>query len=333
VLADFETWAANKHYDRDPVTGQYIIGQSASDRSTSEGDWFGSDLSYSVAWRLDNFDDTSKLKPGTSPQLCDAVAHLTGTAAVRAKVLGVWADVFNASANLDTPDADPTLGVPGTMVDYSADIRVLGVPFYSPSGSSDLSVAVALDQSRTDTLAEEVAVIPVLGVPVTLKAGATGTLGFHGAIDNPKGGAAIQRNCADSSAPILIGVHGVFKPFASLDGFASASIDLGIAEGGVKGDVTLLRLELPLDVKIAIGLVPPPNQQGAPQAELDVDTALNLDFSTLDGRISAFLDYPLGSVEKTIASWSGLHFSHNVFDRSSSVPLDYIKIIDKLGAP
>jgi hypothetical protein len=287
---------------------------------------FGSAIHYGVSWQLDNFDATSALDRTATPPptLCDAEAHLAGDASVKAKVLGSWIDVFDASANVDTS---------GTVVNYVADVRVLGVPFYNPSGSSDLTFAVSQSKSTTETLAEVEGVIPVLGVPVTLKAGATGTLAVAVTIDNPGGGRAIVRDCSPGATlPVRMGLHGQFKPSAQLDGFASASIDLGIAEGGIKGDVTLLRLEVPLDLTVAIGLAPTPNQ-GPPQATLDVNASLALQFSTLDGRIAAFLDYPLGSLEWTLASWSGLHYSHDVFDRKSSVPLDYITKIDKLGAP
>jgi hypothetical protein len=337
VMTAFERYVATLGFDRDPTTGKIIVGQSSGDTQTVDGGAFGVALEYGAQWRVDNFDASSAIYGSTPRGLCDSEAHTGGHAKLRAKILGEWNDVFEASGSVDT---NLDAGV------VTADLSILGHSFYSVSGKrSTLAVDLAFEESSTQSLGEARGIIPVLGVPVTLKAGATGTVGVEGGLSGAGAGTtsiAILRHCPTPAEPadtVTLGVHGRFEPFVRIDGYASASVDLGFAEGGIKGELLLARLGLPLDVEIGMTLRQPgPPQQnpgngvpsGPPKLDLYTKTSLNLDFSTMDGHMSAFLETPISSDEFTIVSWQGLHYRHNVFERETHVPMSLLTTITHL---
>jgi hypothetical protein len=326
----FKRWADNLGYDRDPTTGKIVVGQTSGDKSSTSAGGFGVDLEFGVGWLVDNFSaETSIYGDAPSRGLCDTEAHAAGHAALRATVLDVEGELFAASASVDTVKEQGFA---------AADVNILGVPFYNPRANGDLAVAIMFEKSSTSTLAEARAIVPVMGIPVTLKAGASGTVGVKGSLTGPGNGqSAIVRDCLSEQQSITLAVKGTFEPFVSVDGYASASIDLGFIEGGIKGELQLARLGLPLEVNVGVGVfAPPPGQGNVPapatpaDIELFVQTALNLDFSTMDGRIAVFLETPFSSSEATLVSWQGLHYRHNVFDRQSHVPLTFLPVIVKL---
>lgn len=352
VYDAFKAWADELGYDRDPNTGLTVIGQTQQDQQKVESGEFGVQLDYLVGWRLDNYSaDTAiasrdpsnpEYAGETAPRMCNAEAHVRGHAALTAIVLGDSQEVFGANANVDTNHDQ------GRM---KADFRILGVPFYNPPESrGDLTVALTFAKSSTSKLVEVSGVVPIMGVPVTLRAGVSGTVGVTGSLSGPEaaGGApagpAVVRDCINHPDVVAIGVKGTFEPSVSVDGYASASIDLGFIEGGIKGELQLARLGMPLNVDVGIRAksgpngAPGPNGQGpagdgvpvTPDFELYVKTGLDLTFSTMDGRVAMFLDSPFGSTERTLTSWQGLHYRTNVFSRESKVPLEFLTVVDKL---
>ncbi|MBX3184670.1 MAG: hypothetical protein KF915_18720 [Polyangiaceae bacterium] len=91
-----------------------------------------------------------------------------------------------------------------------------------------------------------------------------------------------------------------FEPFAQADVFAQAALELGIARGGVRVNVTLLRLGLPTGAAAEI-------EKGT---EMSLRTGSSLAVRALSGSISAFVEVgicPLcGDREATLFSWRWL---------------------------
>jgi hypothetical protein len=153
---------------------------------------------------------------------------------------------------------------------------------------------------------------PVGPIPVTVSAGATGELGMTMALNG-----TLARKCpnpeidVDSGQPVLdsfetdeFNMQASLEaaPYASVDVFASAKVDVLIASAGVRLDLTLLRLDLPLKMGVQLGFL----RGNRDEIALQVDGTLDLTLRALDGRISVFVDTLFGNlVTETIFRWNG----------------------------
>jgi hypothetical protein len=116
-------------------------------------------------------------------------------------------------------------------------------------------------------------------------------------------------------------------PTAHFDGFAQASIDIGLAEGGVRGELLIVdaearfvaQLALAFDPNNGLGLDFPKN------LKLDVATKLSASADTLEGTIKLYGRIGIcpfcTKAEKTLLAWDGYSYERDFFDQSYGVYL------------
>ncbi len=115
-------------------------------------------------------------------------------------------------------------------------------------------------------------------VPVQLTAGASGTIGY-----------STNLRLSTSELDLATG------PFAEADAYAQAEIQLGVASGGVRGDITLIREELTANVSADFELI-----DGGTRLRGPVAMELTNELTGPNGRIYLFVNYPGVKLCKTI---------------------------------
>ena len=118
---------------------------------------------------------------------------------------------------------------------------------------------------------------------------------------------------------IGLGAEGLFQPTIDINGFTSASFDIGVFEAGIKGELVLLEVGLPFRANVA---VTGRNDVAHPESgiQLTYGTNLGLHFAALDGRVSVFVDYLFDSSEWTLVSWRGLRHDSTLISTSVTFP-------------
>src|SRR5690606_8623572 len=102
-------------------------------------------------------------------------------------------------------------------------------------------------------------------------------------------------------------------PYAGIDGFIEAGIDLLVVEIGIGGTLELVTAELPatfdLSADFLIGIP-------ATQAGLHTNTQVDFFLKLLSGRVYVFADTLWKTYKKTIFKFDGPEFRETLFKRS-----------------
>lgn len=147
-------------------------------------------------------------------------------------------------------------------------------------------------------------------IPVTLEAGSVVSAG----VDLSTTG-IIGDTCSQKNVPPPFSLLATIAPRAKADAFGQAGVDLVAVSAGVRIDLNLLTLGLPLDVGFKTDA-----------SNVVFDTRADLVASALAGSVSLFAEirYVVGSdtYELPVFSWSGVQGNQNLFDYNKSFPLD-----------
>jgi hypothetical protein len=154
------------------------------------------------------------------------------------------------------------------------------------------------------------------------------------------------------------------RPYAYMNAYAAAAIDIWVVSAGVRADLTLIHASLPFVAAFGAGLNYSVIKDVMTQDELDREkltnsdgnkleeanrrpyrltidqftidfkTSLDLELRTLDGKISCFAKVDVGFWDKTfqkkIVSWKGPRFSYSLFDYNPDV---YTKDLKNVQIP
>jgi hypothetical protein len=305
-------WATEIEFQRDPVNGRPISGHVAGDSDSIGNSTFGVAYQYGAEWRLVNLPTSGGL---TSPALCDVGLYAQAGASASGTVFGWEQSLLDAFAKVTNERA-------GDSRTSHEELRlfVLGDEILPPT-SDDRATSLGVEPivfhvAREKTKDQPVAsyTFPVAGVPVTVRAGVAGRIGF--AFD-----ARIE---AGAACPLSTTLTGAITPSASLDVYVSGGAQLAVAEVGLQIDLTLLRIELPLT--LSFGLRPLPDANQTPM--IDARPRLELALTTLSGRLRAYLRFPIGDpLYVTLFSWPGVQLARDtVFAPEWSFPLGKVAL-------
>jgi hypothetical protein len=286
----------------DPSTGRAMIGDRASDVGVFGSSLFGANYSYEAGWQLTNL----------SAGVCHANVHVKGTLAANATLLGTSASVVDFLAQADT--SEPSFG--NVDIAYQTHFRLLGADIYSPV-STDSPAHFDLTVGSTDKSGKlwsvPPIVIPVGPINVNVTGGMSGGVGFDSTL---AGG--LSRNCGNNT--LSASVNGVFTPYAHLDAFAQAALGIpSVLEAGIRGTLTLVRIDLPFTNGIGISW-------DGTGLTLNGSSNLDLKLTSFGGKIAVFLDSLLYSTELSLIEWPGVTTNMNLFNLTFNQPLEIIRL-------
>ena len=292
------------------ATGRVTTSQVRADEESMGGDMFGAAYRYASMWAVSD--------PTPKANVCDATVLAETTVESRAAIVGFDQELFYGHAKL-------------TPSNVSAEVRVLGMSLATvnepiPAGTYDI-VSAHPSWDKKQTLFD--AIFPVFGIPVGISAGVAGHVGMDVDVRATVGAPiSYAQGCSAKLA-----IDGLVTPKAGVDGFATVGIDLLIVRAGIKGALTLLDLELPLDVDLSLTFKAGAN--GSVDYLVSAAASLDLVVETLSGRLSLFAELNLLftslSEEITIVEWTGFRTVQNLMDMhySTVAPLTVINDFNK----
>jgi hypothetical protein len=240
-------------------------------------------------------------------------------------------DVDSLAGHIPVVDAeasgDAFVAIVGSGVD--ASLKVFGQNVYSYSRRVP-EFTYQRDFSLTKSLCATFSYgVVVVSLDVQLCFSGTAGLGLDFAITAKTGSGAAPFDSAtkigDATAKVT--------PSATMNGTASASVNVTIARGGASGTLTLLDLQLPLDADLKWGLV------SGPALAMVANGTWQLDLDSLDGHIDLFADtrsldwckhwgikYPCGFswnrvYAKRLATFTGLKYNQTLLSRQYTATL------------
>ncbi len=160
-------------------------------------------------------------------------------------------------------------------------------------------------------------------VPLKLTAGIAGKAGVELSMDARVNDLA-QSGDEPAACPSVTVGAGV-EPYMQIDGFAQAGINLVVAEAGVRGTLTIIRVSVPFVADLTLeraganddGLTFPQN------VRLVVGTGLSLELNTLSGSIGLYGKIGICPLckkgEVKLVKWDGLTIERNIFRQDYEV--------------
>ncbi len=262
--------------------------------SRSSSDSFGNsnfraDYAYGAGWE---FNTTSMLNTCT-----DFDARVYAYFEANARAFSINREIIYASAEGTATKNE---------VGYSVLLRVLGADVYNVSNTYPTSFSVGPDPDVSRTFFSASGRFLVLGVPIRVSAGVSGTVG----IDTQLSGQFISGCKFNLSSELT--------PYARLDAYASVAVDVVVAAVGVRGDLELVSVELPFTTTMDVYL---DSSGGSTRLMLDLDTLLKSKVSSMDGRLVVFLRILWKTGEEELASFNGTSHTATLLDESRTIPL------------
>ncbi len=254
---------------------------------------------------------------GINADICQIVIEAGGNAKAWASVFLNEVILVDALANVNTltREVDLYAKVISKNIFTPRDLFEpvdIDVPEIEPL---DFSISTDLSTSQRVQVFKTVIVFVV--VPVSVAAGVAGNVGAEFGLD-------VYANPADNNGCPSASIDGRIEPYAGVDGYIEAGIDILIASAGIRGNLNIITASVPftagLGVEVLSLSLDPADYQ------LTVNTALDLEISTLSGSIQGYAS--LGPCpfcltgEFDFVSWPGVTFERNIFDHEYVVNMD-----------
>lgn len=307
----------------DESTGR--IGNPAwrHSRNVSMGNqYFGLDYAYDVGYEVD-----------LSNGVCDAEAFVGGSFDTGLTVFGRSQSLLDVAAIFNSEEETNN----DMLFDLHAD--VLGVPLFDPIVVEGGEPAEVQHWNRTVERSAPVGEISstarfvVVFIPISIEAGAAAEVGFAADLGGWAHGFG-QDECPQFHAT------GTFEPYLAAKGFVEAAINIGIAKAGVRGELTIIHMSVPVRASVGVTTDVQLGAQGeapqlgdleldAAQFDVDVNVDARLRLRTLDGRISAFAQTGFCPIcaraSIDIVNWKGPQYDRTLYREDWRFELDVLR--------
>lgn len=257
------------------------FGQKVADGVQLGNDLFNVKASYDVGWSVADLEPVASQTVG----YCNVDLHSHASAEASARALFAQARLLSLSAAADVGQPSSTSGQTARA---RLHLEVMGETVPDVDVPMDMDAFNVVDRSITyggeggTTLAQASATFVVVVVPVTVTGGMAGRLGAAASV---AGGSPPET--AGCGAGFALARSNVM-PFVEVNAFASASVNLVIAEAGIKANLVLLSMQLPFTSELDFrNPFPGP---GSTQTEITANNRLEFVFSMLSGNLSAFVE-------------------------------------------
>ncbi len=241
-------------------------------------------------------------------EICQVAISAGGNAKAWGTVFGKEVILVDALADVDT--VERTADLYAKVISKNVFVpRDLFDPVHVEVGEIeplDFGFSADLSTSRRAKVFETTIVIVV--VPLSIAAGVAGNVGASFGLD-------VYANPADNNGCPSAEVNGSVTPFAGVDGFVEAAVDIFIAAAGIRGNLTIIEAKVPFTAGIGVEVLA--LTTNPEDYQLFVNTSLNLELTTLSGSIQGFAE--IGPCpfcytgEFNFISWPGLTFEDEIF--------------------
>lgn len=298
-----------------------MVGQEFSDASMYGNNDFNVSYNYHFSWGLTDFD---KKDPQGNRLLCKANVKGGGVFNVDGTVFGYTKNVvdFDAYAYTQTHNDN---GVESDKIHEELSTKILGEELFTPVNDTKPArydwVVTPRDSFGDREMIKKT--FPVAFVPVTITAGIVGSFGVDVELH-----AGLLRDCQGAPDQLDIGVDTKVKPWADVDGHLSAGIGWSGLSAGIKGQITLVEAELPFTAKAGLQFLP---ANVGSDLFLVAKTDTKLKLKTMDGKVSAYVEYIFDETEREIFSFPGYEVNTTIFDFDAKYPL--IQVVNWVPPP
>lgn len=286
-------------------------GISKSRDELMGGDKFGMGYSYDFGWLFE-----------AKSEICKLQLETHGAFNTYANVFGIRADIIDALASFSTETRKLRMHA-----------KVAGKNLFTPVDSNWSGGDPKFEFSLVKNIGSKKKSIPIFKtwivvviIPVKIEAGIAAEAGLNIGVEGEFQGFD-NKQCPSAT------IGGLAEPYASVDGYIEAGIDVFVASVGIRGSLTIVRASLPFTAGVGVKIL-----NGTPKAsnvELFADTRLGIKITTLSGGISVY-----GQVgwcpfcvrgEKEIISFEGPSIDKALFDQKYKVNLEDLGIA--MGLP
>jgi hypothetical protein len=208
--------------------------------------------------------------------------------------------------------AGENVPMPATFDPY---VSVVGIEVWNPATPYDISLSFSHDLTTSDPLHAEAAAVVLIGpVPVSFHAGVTGQAGLRTSLDLDT--SRSRADCRNDHAVKFLNASGVLEPWGYVRGNAGAALGIaGIGSAGVDIDLLMLDMRAPFTAGVWLGIEP----SAVTTVKLGGSFRQNLRLGSLDGKVTGFLQHPLGTERVEFFSWDGPRLDVTLFN----VPWQY----------
>ncbi len=297
----------------DPDTGEFVRpGRSESWDEQKGTKYFGLDLSYEYKFDTD-----------VDESLCTFDLSAGGEFSATAKIL---------TASIELVDAAAWVKTGSEFVDIHAE--VLGIAIFDAihvDGTNDKVVDFSLPDPAEYETGTDIGFTTnfFLGpIPMSIRVGVGGRVGFRADIV----GDFVIAESSEEEADLCpsLSMEAQLGPFLSVYGFVEFAIDIFIARAGIRGELVIIDVGLPVSVGMTI------EQQNSPfDLRLSVGMGVKLKLTTLAGNIKVFGEIgwcPLCKrLSKTIAKWDGFVMERKLFEHKYEVSVRDLVLALEIG--
>ena len=322
LFALIQNYARGLDVPRDPATGKPTTAKMSSDSGALGNDLFGVTYDYSAGWGFTGFEQA----------LCNSNLHGKASFKAVGKVLGMDTELIDALAEVTTaPKGDANSDYVAFIARRKLEVLEADIVVGPDVDQVELTVQPAINlaleysvQTDDSTPPAFHTIVVVLGVPVTVKGGVAGSVGVEARLTG-----GLSRHCSTNANSIGFQMTGTMKPFAGIDAWSTASVDAGILEVGIKGRLTVIELNLPLQVSVAAEVNPANNWA----LELRARSSLKLGLETLSGQISIFARLFWKNFNRDLVKWTGPNVETALWDWNydPAVSLDALRLAVSTG--
>ncbi len=289
----------------DKSTGEFKKpGFTKSRDELMGGDKFGMGYSYDFGFVFD-----------AKHEICKLQIETRGAFNTYANVFGKRFDIIDALASFSTEDRE-----------VKVHAKVAGKNLFTPidedwkdyDPSFNWNIAKTIGSGRKEIPIIKTWIVVVV-IPVKLEAGIAGEAGVNLGLE-------VEAQGFDNEQCPSARAAGLAEPYASIDGYLEAGIDVFVASVGIRGSLTIVRASLPFTAGIGVQML---EQEGSPfdasRFQLFADTRMGLKLTTLSGAISVYGELGWCPLcvrgEKELIAFEGPSYETKLFDQKYKVSL------------
>lgn len=306
-----QNWVRSLNLPRDPETGEPVLAQTDSGSGGEDEGQFSVDFDHDMGWELTGL---------AAENLCESDVEVHSDILVDVSAFGRSTQsggehLFELRNSGKSTESE---------AEWSQSVVVMGNEIYRASEAGSLRVNILENPSESERFVELSQTILVFGIPLKLSAGISGEVGVKLSVE------AERSPCSPSQLNELsYQVAAVAEPYLHVAAFAEASVDLVAIEGGVRCDLTLVRLGMPFTTTLEAAV------SGPTDVTLQSGIHLDADVRSLDGKVSAFVDVLTLTGEKRYSKklfgWDGFGYSAKLLSLDYDYPLTAMHDVFKPG--